>query len=66
MIVLKSERPLAAARRLTPSVHLVLTPAHYDLLAGFELQHGHVRQAERLANLAAEMRQVRAGREASR
>lgn len=56
MVVTKTERPLSAARRLACSVHLALTPSHFDLLAACELQHGHVRAAERLSQLAADLR----------
>lgn len=67
MVFLKTEqRHSSAPRRFAPSIHLVLTPSYLDQLAGFELQHGHVRAAERLANLAAEMRETCAGREVAR
>jgi len=66
MFVVTTERPLSAPRRFATSVHLVLTPSYLDRLAGFELQHGHVRAAERWATLAAELRETRAGAEASR
>ncbi len=47
------------------SVHFVLSPAYLDRLADYELHLGHVRAAERLANLAAVMREMRAGAEVS-
>jgi hypothetical protein len=35
--------------------------SHLDRLADAELQHGHVAIAERLAHLAAQLRETRAG-----
>lgn len=46
------------------SRHRSLGPIRLDILAAVELQHGHVRAAEHLANLAAEMRETRADVEA--
>ena len=67
MVFLKTEpRQSSVPRRFASSINLVLTPSHYDLLAACELQHGHVRAAERWANLAAEMRETRAGAEVAR
>jgi len=48
------------------SIHRSVGAIRLDILAAVELAHGHHRAAEHLANLAAEMRETRAGAEASR
>lgn len=49
----------------TLTLYRAAQAARLDRQADAELQHGHVRVAERLANLAAQMREARVGAEVS-